>query len=99
MKKDRSRLLLSYGHILRHAGAIERLRDDMLRSDLVDERLEKLSLDAANLVYAFLIANGNDVSPETRDLRNDVSEAILGALDKHGINAETFRVTSIIPRH
>lgn len=96
--KNNPKVILSYGLVVRHATAIERLRAELLDLEGACDRLDTLSRDAANLVYAFLIANGNDVPLDTRDLREDVAEAILQVLGKHGITAETLKVCSIIPR-
>lgn len=78
--------------VARHGYAIERLKRDMSAEESRDHLVDFLAYDAAGFVYGFLLASGNDVTVTDRALRDDVQQAILTALAKHGIDADTFVV-------
>jgi hypothetical protein len=80
---------LSYHFAARHGYAIERLKRDMAAEPSRDSLVQFLAYDAANFVYAFLLASGNDVD---RLLRDEVRDLIIGVLSRHGIDDGTFIV-------
>ncbi len=83
---------LAYHMLARHGQAIERLKRDMAAEDSHEQLVDFLGYEAANFVYAFLLASGNDVSPTDRRLRDDLQGAILGVLAARGIDQRTFVV-------
>jgi hypothetical protein len=78
--------------IARHGYAIERLKREMAADADGDYLVESLAYDAANFVYAFLIASGNRVSLADRTLRDELYEALLSVFAEHGISNRTFVV-------
>ena len=83
---------LAYHIIARHGYAIERLKRDMAREETRAYLVDFLAFDAACFVYGFLLASANDVSPTDRKLRDDIQEAIVAVLARHGIDHSTFVV-------
>lgn len=83
---------LSYHFAARHGYAIERLKRDMAAEPSRDGLVQFLAYDAANFVYAFLLASGNAVSPQDRQLRDELRDVIIGVLWRHGIDDGTFVV-------
>lgn len=83
---------LSYHFAARHGYAIERLKRDMAAEPSHDNLVQFLAYDAANFVYAFLLASGNDVSEQDRQLRDELRDAIVGVLSRHGIDDSNFVV-------
>jgi hypothetical protein len=83
--------------IARHGAAIDRLRRDMLAEPSHDDLLRFLAYDTANFVYALLLATENKVTVKDRALRDDLTEAVLDTLAKHGIERQRFCVWPDIP--
>ena len=89
---------MAFYMLARHGLAIQQLTRDMAREADEADLVRFLAYDAANFVYAFLLATGNQVTPADRTLRNDVQDAILAVLAKHGIDQSTFVVGPEIDR-
>jgi hypothetical protein len=83
---------LAYHFIARHGYAIERLKRDMAAELSREHLLGFLAYDAANYLYAFLLASGNAVSRTDRGLRDELEGAVLAVLARHGIDRSTFVV-------
>ena len=63
---------LAYHMLARHGQAIERLKRDMAAEESREHLVDFLGYDAANFVYVFLLASGNEVSPKDRRLRDEL---------------------------
>ena len=83
---------LAYHMVARHGQAIDRLKRDMAAEESPEWHVDFLGYEVANFTYAFLIASGNAVSSTDRHLRDELQEAVLTVLAKHGIDQDTFVV-------
>jgi hypothetical protein len=61
---------MAYHVVARHGYAIERLKRDMAIEPSRDQLVDFLAYDAANFVWAFLLASGNAVDAKDRQLRD-----------------------------
>lgn len=84
---------LSYHFVARHGYAIERLKRDMAAEPSSGCLVQFLAYEAANFVYGFLLATGNNVSPEDRRVRDELRDAIIQVLSGHGIDDASFVVS------
>ena len=69
---------MAYHVVARHGYAIERLKLDMVAEPSRDGLVDFLAYDAANFVWAFLLASGNMTSAADRSLRDELEAAIVG---------------------
>ena len=82
--------------IARHGPSVERLRAELRqqRDHAVDghNAASAVAFDAANFVWSFLVLSGHNEAQESRFIRNAIAEAIIGALDQHGITGERLNL-------
>lgn len=83
---------MAYHVVARHGCAVERLKRDMAAEPSREHLVEFLAYDAANFIWAFLLASGNTAAPGDRVLRDELQGAVVTLLAKHGIHHGTFVV-------